>query len=51
MQHTRGVPYHPMTQGVIERRSLKKRNAQHATVRWQFDISQAHTKLVRHYPD
>lgn len=27
------------------------RNAQHATVRWQFDVSQARTKLARLYPE
>jgi transposase len=27
------------------------RNAQHATIRWQFDVSQARTKLARLYPD
>jgi hypothetical protein len=27
------------------------RNAHHATVRWQFDVSQARTKLTRLYPE
>ena len=27
------------------------RNAQHATVRWQFDVAQARTKLLRLYPE
>jgi len=27
------------------------RNTNHATVRWQFDVTQARTKLVRLYPD
>jgi hypothetical protein len=26
------------------------RNTQHATVRWQFDVAQARTKLARLYP-
>ncbi len=27
------------------------RNAQHATVHWQFDVAQARTKLARLYPE